>query len=40
MQGHMFFSLTPLGILGGIIEAAVIGFVLGYIIAVVYNKFA
>ena len=35
---HRFFSLTPLGILGGIIEAAVVGFVLFYAFGLVYNS--
>ncbi len=40
MQSHMFFSLTPLGIITGIIEAAILGFIVGYAIAFAYNKFA
>jgi hypothetical protein len=40
MQWHMFFSLTPIGIVGGMIEAAVIGFILAYAFAWVYNIFA
>ncbi len=39
-EGHMFFSLTPTGIILGIIEAGIIGFVFGYAIALAYNKFA
>ena len=38
-QWHMFFSLTPFGILTGIIEAAVISFVFFYIFGWVYNIF-
>ena len=38
MQGHMFFSLSIAGIITGMIEAAVIGFVLVYAFALVYNK--
>jgi hypothetical protein len=38
-QWHMFFSLTPFGILTGIIEAAVVSFVFFYIFGWVYNKF-
>jgi hypothetical protein len=38
-QWHMFFSLAPIGIFTGIIEAALIGFVFIYIFAWVYNKF-
>lgn len=38
-QTHMFFSINPLGILLGIIEAAIIGFVFAYSIGWIYNKF-
>ena len=38
MKWHIFFSLSPLGIVGGMIEAAVISFVLLYALAVVHNK--
>jgi hypothetical protein len=38
-QWHMFFSLTPFGILTGTLEAALISFVFFYIFAWVYNKF-
>ncbi len=37
-QWHMFFSLTPLGILAGMIEAAVITFVFIYLFGWIYNK--
>jgi hypothetical protein len=37
-QWHMFFSLTPLGILTGMIEAAVITLVFVYIFGLIYNK--
>jgi hypothetical protein len=37
-QWHMFFSLTPFGILTGIIEAAIISFVSIYIFGWIYNK--
>ena len=37
-QWHMFFSLTPFGILTGMIEAAVISFVFFYTFGWVYNK--
>ncbi len=40
MGMHMFFSLTPLGIISGMIEAAVIGFVFVYAFGWLYNKFA
>ncbi len=38
-QWHMFFSLTPVGIIAGMAEAAVISFVLLYGFGWVYNKF-
>jgi hypothetical protein len=38
-QWHMLFSLTPFGILTGMIEAAVISFLFFYIFAWIYNKF-
>jgi len=38
MKWHLFFSLSPLGIIGGIIEAAIITFVLLYAFAWTYNK--
>ena len=38
-QWHMFFSLTPFGILTGMIEAAIISFVFFYIFGWLYNKF-
>ena len=37
-QWHMFFSLTPFGILTGMIEAAVISFVFFFIFGWIYNK--
>ena len=40
MQSHMYFTVSPLGIITGMIEAAVWGFVVGYAIALIYNKFA
>jgi hypothetical protein len=38
-QWHMFFSLSPFGILTGIIEAALISFAFFYIFGWLYNKF-
>jgi len=38
-QWHMFFSLTPFGILSGIVEAAIISFVFFYLFGWIYNKF-
>lgn len=38
-EWHMFFSLSIGGIIGGILEAGVISFVAGWLIAWVYNKF-
>lgn len=37
-QWHMFFTLAPLGILTGMIEAAIISFVFFYIFGWIYNK--
>jgi heme/copper-type cytochrome/quinol oxidase subunit 2 len=36
---HMFFSLSIAGIIAGMIEAAIIGFVFAYAFGWVYNKF-
>lgn len=38
-QWHMFFSLSIVGIIAGMIEAAVISFVFVYIFGWLYNKF-
>lgn len=38
-QGHVFFSLSLLGIITGIIEAAIISFVFLYLFGLVYNQF-
>jgi hypothetical protein len=38
-QWHMFFTLTPFGILAGMIESAVISFVFFYIFGGIYNRF-
>jgi hypothetical protein len=37
-QWHMFFTLAPLGIVAGMIEAAVISFVFIYLFGWIYNK--
>ena len=37
---HMFFSLSIGGIISGMIEAAIMGFIILYAFAVVYNMFA
>jgi hypothetical protein len=37
-QWHMFFSLTPVGILTGIIEGAIVSFAFFYIFGWIYNK--
>ena len=34
---HLFFSLSVVGIIGGMIESAVISFVLLYLFAITYN---
>ncbi len=39
-QWHMFFSLAPLGIITGMLEAAVISFVIIYLFGWIYNKLA
>ena len=36
---HMFFNLSALGIITGMIEAAIISFVFGYLFGWSYNKF-
>ncbi|MBR9691575.1 hypothetical protein GOV06_02215 [Candidatus Woesearchaeota archaeon] len=38
-QGHMFFSISIIGIITGIIEAAIISFVFAYAFGWTYNKF-
>lgn len=38
-QGHMFFDISILGIITGMIEAAIISFIFGWLIGYVYNKF-
>lgn len=38
-QWHMYFTLTPLGIIAGMVEAAVISFVFLYLFGWIYNKF-
>lgn len=37
-EWHMFFSLSIGGIITGMIEAAIIGFIFGYAFAWIYNK--
>ncbi|MBU2559652.1 hypothetical protein KKA03_02025 [archaeon] len=36
---HTFFSISPVGIIGGMIESAVLSLVLGYVFGLVYNRF-
>jgi hypothetical protein len=36
---HIWFSLSFIGIIAGILEAGIFGFVSGAIIAFLYNKF-
>ncbi|MFV2081705.1 MAG: hypothetical protein ACC669_07560 [bacterium] len=38
MRWHIFFSLSLIGIIGGMVEAAVISFVLLYLFAWIYNR--
>lgn len=37
---HIWFSLSIGGLIAGIVEAAVFGFVTGYLLAYIYNKFS
>ncbi len=37
---HLTFSLSPAGILAGMIEAAIFSFIILYVFGLVYNKFA
>lgn len=39
-EWHLFFSLSVGGIIGGMIEAAVVSFVVLYAFALVYNRLA
>ncbi len=39
MNWHMFFSLSAIGIITGMIEAAIISFVFLYAFGWLYNKF-
>jgi len=36
-EWHMFFDLTPIGIIGGMIEAAIISFIFVYVFGWAYN---
>ena len=40
MKWHVFFSLSVIGIVAGMIEAAVFNFIVLYAFARLYNKFA
>ena len=39
-QWHMFFSLSPAGIILGMIEAFIVWFIGGYVFAWLYNQLA
>lgn len=39
-QWHMFFNITILGTIAGMIEAGIISFVFAWLIAYIYNRFA
>jgi len=39
MRWHLFFSLSVIGIIAGIVEAAIFNFVVLYIFAWLYNEF-
>ena len=38
-QWHAFFSLSIGGIIAGMVESAVISFIVGYLFVLVYNRF-
>jgi len=40
IEWHLFFSLSVVGIIGGMIEAGIISFVILYPFAIIYNIFA
>jgi hypothetical protein len=40
MQWHVFFSLSMTGILAGMAEAAIFGFIFAYAVVTLYNRFA
>ena len=40
MDWHMFYSLTVGGVIAGIVEAALWGFVFAYAFGWIYNKYA
>lgn len=40
VKWHMFFSLSPIGIIAGMAEAAAISFVILYAFGILYNKIA
>lgn len=37
---HLFFNITFIGVVTGIIEAGIYGFVIGWLLAYFYNRFA
>jgi hypothetical protein len=37
---HIFFDLTLVGVIAGLVEAGIAGYVIGYLIALFYNKAA
>ena len=39
-QWHMWYSLTPVGIVLGIVESGVVSYVTGLLFGVFYNRFA
>lgn len=38
-EWHLFFSLSVMGIIGGMIESAIVSFVILYLFALIYNWF-
>tara|TARA_Y100000034_G_scaffold130215_1_gene188087 strand:+ start:7963 stop:8211 length:249 start_codon:yes stop_codon:yes gene_type:complete len=39
-QWHIFFNLTLLGLIGGVAEAAIWGYIGGYVFGWLYNRWA
>ena len=39
-QWHMFFDMSTIGIMTGMIEAAIISFISGWLFAYIYNRVA
>ena len=37
-QWHVFFNLGPIGIIAGIVEAGIFGFIFGWLFTSIYNR--